>query len=203
MSVRGLSGYTLSWVQQSAQLKSKTDTFTQDKARQSTNELQILENENQPQEFSKDDLKRLREFMSKIGEGVNSIDGVIRDFERIDTRRAGKITAEQVKEFESITAEAEAAAAAQPIMLDQGDASAAYPVPGGASPGLCRDGSRAHGKLHQQVHCEDPGENFDIRAQRIITIWERLILWSTNLQEGQIRTGSPPLGSGSGRTTAP
>jgi hypothetical protein len=63
--------------------------------------------------------------MSKIGEGVNSIDGVIRDFERIDTRRAGKITAEQVKEFESITAEAEAAAAAQPIMLDQGDASAA------------------------------------------------------------------------------
>lgn len=125
MSVRGLSGYTLSWVQQSAQLKSKTDTFTQDKARQSTNELQILENENQPQEFSKDDLKRLREFMSKIGEGVNSIDGVIRDFERIDTRRAGKITAEQVKEFESITAEAEAAAAAQPIMLDQGDASAA------------------------------------------------------------------------------
>ncbi len=124
MSVRGLSGYTLSWVQQSAQLKSKRDTFAEDKARQSSNELQVLENESPPQEYSKDELKRLREFMSKIGEGVASIDGVIRDFDRIDTKRTGKITAEQVKEFESASAEAEAAAAAQPIMLDQGEGSA-------------------------------------------------------------------------------
>lgn len=124
MSVRGLSGYTLSWVQQSAQLKSKRDTFAEDKARQTTNELQILENENRPQEFSKDELKQLRDFMSTIGEGVDSIDGVIRDFDRIDTKRTGKITAEQVKEFETAAAVAEAAAAAQPIMLDQGEASA-------------------------------------------------------------------------------
>jgi len=62
--------------------------------------------------------------MSTIGEGVNSIDGVIRDFDRIDTKRTGKITAEQVKEFENSAAVAEAAAAAQPIMLDQGETSA-------------------------------------------------------------------------------
>lgn len=123
MSVRGLTGYTLSWVQQSAQLKSRTSTISEEKARQSSNELQIIENESTPQEFSKDDLKRLREFMSKIGEGVDSLDGVIQNFDKIDTKGKGKITAEQVKEFESVTAEAEAAAVAQPIMLDQGDAS--------------------------------------------------------------------------------
>jgi len=125
MSVRGLSGYTLSWVQQSAQLKSRRDTVSEEKARESSNELQIIENESAPQEFSKDELKRLREFMSKIGDGVDSIDGVIQNFDKIDTKGTGKITAEQVKEFESVAAEAVAAAAAQPIMLDQGDSSLA------------------------------------------------------------------------------
>jgi hypothetical protein len=125
MSVRGLSGYTLSWVQQSAQLKSRRDSVSEEKARQSTNELQIIENESTPQEFSKDELKRLRDFMSEIGGGVDSIDGVIKNFDKIDTRNTGKITAEQVQEFESVVAEAEAAAAAQPIMLDQGDGSPA------------------------------------------------------------------------------
>ncbi len=125
MSVRGLSGYTLSWVQQSAQLRSRRDTVSEEKARQSSNELRIIENESSPQEFSKDELKRLREFMSKIGDGVDSIDGVIQNFDKIDTKGTGKITAEQVKEFENIAAEAEAAAAAQPIMLDQGDSSLA------------------------------------------------------------------------------
>lgn len=124
MSVRGLSGYTLSWVQQSAQLKSNRDTFAEDKARQSTNTLQILEDVGTPQEFSKDELKRMREFMTKIGEGVDSIDGVITNFDRIDTKGTGKITAEQVKDFETASAEAEAAAAAQPIMLEQGEVSA-------------------------------------------------------------------------------
>lgn len=123
MSVRGLTGYTLSWVQQSAQLKSRRDTVSEEKARQSSNELQIIENEGAPQEFSKDELKRLREFMSKIGEGVDSIDGVIQNFDKIDTKHTGKITAEQVQEFESVAAEAEAAAAAQPIMLDQSEGS--------------------------------------------------------------------------------
>lgn len=125
MSVRGLTGYTLSWVQQSAQLKSRTSTVSEEKARQSSNELQIIENESTPQEFSKDDLKRLREFMSKIGDGVDSLDGAIQNFDKIDTKGTGKITAEQVKEFDSTAAEAEAAAAAQPIMLDQSDASLA------------------------------------------------------------------------------
>ena len=57
--------------------------------------------------------------MSEIGEGVDSIDGVIKNFDRIDTRRVGKITAEQVNAFES--AGADAAVAAQPIMLDQSE----------------------------------------------------------------------------------
>lgn len=122
MSVRGLSGYTLSWVQQNSQLRAKRDTFSEDKARQTSNELKIIQNESSPLEFSKDELQRMREFMSKIGDNVGSIDGVIRNFERIDTKRSGKITAEQVKEFENITAMVEAAAmAAQPIVLDQGE----------------------------------------------------------------------------------
>jgi len=119
MSVRGLSGYTHAWVRQNAQARPHRDTFTESQARQGSNDLKILENENRPQEFSKDELLRLRDFMSKIGEGVDSIDGVIKNFERIDTKRIGKITAEQVKEFESVVAESEAAVAAQPIMLDQ------------------------------------------------------------------------------------
>jgi hypothetical protein len=119
MSVRGLSGYTLSWVRQSGQMKQQRDTFAEGKARASSNELKILENESKRQEFSKEELLRLRDFMSKIGEGVDSIDGVIKNFERIDTKRVGKITAEQVNEFES--ASADASVTAQPLILDQGD----------------------------------------------------------------------------------
>ena len=119
MSVRGLSGYTLSWVRQSGQMKQQRDTFAEGKARASSNELKILENESKPQEFSKDELLRLRDFMSKIGEGVDSIDGVIKNFERIDTKRVGKITAEQVNEFEG--ASADASVTAQPLILDQGE----------------------------------------------------------------------------------
>jgi hypothetical protein len=71
-------------------------------------------------EFSKDELTRLKEFMTKIGEKVDSIDGVIRDFERIDTTRKGTITAEQVIAFERSSSEQ--AVPAQPLMLDQTEA---------------------------------------------------------------------------------
>ena len=60
--------------------------------------------------------------MVGIGERVDSIDGAINNFERIDTKRKGAITAEQVKAFES--ASAEGVVPAQPLMLDPNDATA-------------------------------------------------------------------------------
>lgn len=116
MSVRGLSGYTLSWVQQSAQMKPQRDTFAEGKARESSNDIKIIEQEAKSQEFSKDELTRLRDFMASVGKDVESMDGILRNFDRIDTKGTGKITAEQVKEFESSTADA--VVPAQPIMLD-------------------------------------------------------------------------------------
>jgi hypothetical protein len=86
MSVRGLSGNTVSWIQQRGQTQPQKATFSEDKARKSSNELQVIEQEG-TQEFSKDELKRMREFMSSIGERVDSIDGAINNFERIDTKR--------------------------------------------------------------------------------------------------------------------
>lgn len=121
MSVRGLSGYTLSWVQQRGEARSQKATPSEDKARKSSNDLKVIEQEG-THEFSKDELERMREFMASIGERVDSIDGVIRNFERIDTKRKGAITAEQVREFESNTADA--AVPVQPLMLDQGEAAA-------------------------------------------------------------------------------
>lgn len=121
MSVRGLSGYTLSWVQQRSEAQPQKATFSEDKARKSSNEARIIEQEGS-QEFSKDELKRMREFMSAIGERVDSIDGAINNFERIDTKRKGAITAEQVKAFES--ASAEATVAAQSLVLDPNEAAA-------------------------------------------------------------------------------
>jgi hypothetical protein len=121
MSVRGLSGYTLSWVQQRGEAQSQKATPSEDKARKSSNDLKVIEQEG-THEFSKDELKRMSEFMASIGERVDSIDGVIRNFERIDTKRKGAITAEQVREFESTTADA--AIPAQPLMLDQGEGAA-------------------------------------------------------------------------------
>ena len=85
------------------------------------NHQKVIEQEG-THEFSKDELERMREFMASIGERVDSIDGVIRNFERIDTKRKGAITAEQVREFESNTADA--AVPVQPLMLDQGEAAA-------------------------------------------------------------------------------
>jgi len=122
MSVRGLSGYTLSWIQQRGEAQPKRATPSEDRARRSVNELQVIEQEG-TQEFSKDELKRMRGFMSSIGERVDSIDGVINNFERIDTKRKGAITAEQVKAFESSASDA--TVPAQPLMLDQSEASAA------------------------------------------------------------------------------
>lgn len=121
MSVRGLSGYTLSWVQQRGEARSQKASPSEDKARKSSNDLKVIEQEG-THEFSKDELERMREFMASIGERVDSIDGVIRNFERIDTKRKGAITAEQVREFESNTADA--AVPVQPLMLDQGEAAA-------------------------------------------------------------------------------
>jgi hypothetical protein len=121
MSVRGLSGYTLSWVQQRGGAQPQKATFSEDKARKSSNEARIIEQEGS-QEFSKDELKKMREFMVGIGERVDSIDGAINNFERIDTKRKGAITAEQVKAFES--ASAEGVVPAQPLMLDPNDATA-------------------------------------------------------------------------------
>lgn len=121
MSVRGLSGYTLSWVQQRGEARSQKATPSEDKARKSSNDLKVIEQEGS-HEFSKDELERMRGFMASIGERVDSIDGVIRNFERIDTKRKGAITAEQVREFESNTADA--AVPVQPLMLDQGEAAA-------------------------------------------------------------------------------
>ena len=118
MSVRGLSGYTLSWIQQRGEAQPQKATFSEDKARKSSNELQVIAQEG-TQEFSKDELKRMREFMSSIGERVESIDGVINNFERIDTKRKGAITAEQVKAFESSAAEV--ALPTQSLMLDQNE----------------------------------------------------------------------------------
>lgn len=119
MSVRGLSGYTLSWVQRSAQMKPQRDTFAEGQARQSSNEIKIIEQEAKSQEFSKDELTRMRDFMAGVGKDAESMDGILKNFDRIDTKGTGKITAEQVKEFENTTADA--VVAAQQIMLDQED----------------------------------------------------------------------------------
>ena len=121
MSVRGLSGYTLSWVQQRGEARSQKATPSEDKARKSSNDLKVIEQEGS-HEFSKDELERMRGFMASIGERVDSIDGVIRNFERIDTKRKGAITAEQVKAFES--ASAEATVAAQALVLDPNESTA-------------------------------------------------------------------------------
>lgn len=120
MSVRGLSGYTLNWVQQSAQMKPQRDTFAEGKARQSSNEITIIEQEAKSQEFSKGELTRMRDFMAGVGKDVEPMDGILRNFDRIDTKATGKITAEQVKEFEGSAADA--VVPTQPIMLDQEDA---------------------------------------------------------------------------------
>ncbi|MEY4668988.1 MAG: hypothetical protein RL518_1687 [Pseudomonadota bacterium] len=118
MSVSGLSGYSLSWVQQRGIVQARKDTHAEDKSRRASNDLQLIQQE-ASHEFSKDELKRMRSFMASIGERVESIDVIINNFERIDTKRKGAITAEQVNEFERSSSEA--AVAPQPILLDQND----------------------------------------------------------------------------------
>ncbi len=61
----------------------------------------------------------MRKFIASIGERFDSIDGIIRNFDRIDTKRTGAITAEQVKAFESSSNGA--TPPAQPLMLDRNE----------------------------------------------------------------------------------